>query len=383
MTTINKYKPCLQYDPPFDKEEGKTIKLKNTTNNKEGKIRLMTGSSPEEMLYTIRAFENKAMDIGIPNNQRIKEFMNCLGSKARDRWAKLVKNRRSGDFNDNQWNQAKKEWISEYVKDHKAKETILSAWTSTKDFMKPKEADIEDHADRIETICNYIDLLPGNHPELTDMERKSLLFNTFPSTWCDEFTLNRNDPEQASEKEIKDFMEKRKEKADKEASSKERTQAKIKKIKDKREKRDNKKGNEPCRKHYGAHLWKDCPTNPKNRGGRGRGRGLFNRNLGRGLSDNVDMNHGRNHSGRSHTGRSFMGRGFMGRGFRGRSNFNSGRGFGRGRGPQEQYYQSHHIDQSDSSTIGTNQSSAYHDWDSHANDSYSNTHSPWDYNHYH
>ena len=130
------------------------------------------------MLYTIRAFENKAMDIGIPNNQRIKEFMNCLGSKARDRWSKLVKNRRSGDFNDNQWNQAKKDWISEYVKDHKAKKTILNAWTSTKDFMKPKEAEIEDHADRIETICNYIDLLPGNHPELTDMERKSLLFNT-------------------------------------------------------------------------------------------------------------------------------------------------------------------------------------------------------------
>ena len=204
MTTINKYKPCLQYKLPFDKEEGKTLKLKNTTNNKEGKIRLMMGSSAEEVLYTIKAFENKAVGINLLNNQRIKEFMNCLGSKARDRWAKLVKNGRGGDFSSNQWNQAKREWIAEYVKDKKAKETILSAWTSTKDFMKPKEADIKDHADRIKIICNYIHLLPGDHSELTDMERKSLLlFNTFPMTWCDKFTLNQNDPEQASKKRSK------------------------------------------------------------------------------------------------------------------------------------------------------------------------------------
>ena len=233
MTTINKYKPCLKYKPPFDKEEGKIVQLKNTANSKEEKIRLMTGSSAEEVLYTIKAFKNKAIDIDLPNNQRIKEFMNCLGSKARDRWAKLIKNRRSGDFANNQWNQAKKEWIAEYVKDKKAKETILNAWTSTKDFMKPKEVDIKDHSDQIETICNYIDRLPGDHAELTDMERKSLLFNTFPMTWCNEFTLNRNDPEQASEKKIKDFMEKRKDKkADKEDRAKERAQNKAKKIGD-------------------------------------------------------------------------------------------------------------------------------------------------------
>ena len=362
MTTINKYKPCLQYKPPFDKEDGKTVKLKNTSNNKEGKIRLMTGSSAEEVLYTIKAFENKAIDIDLPNNQRIKEFMNCLGSKARDRWAKMIKNRRSGDFSSNQWSLAKKEWIAEYVKDKKAKETILNAWTSTKDFMKPKEVDIEDHADRIETICNYIDLLPGDHSGLTDMERKSLLFNTFPITWCDEFTLNRNDPEQASEKEIKDFMEKRKDKADKEDKAKERAQTKTKKIEENKKKREDKKGNEPCRRHHGTHLWKDCPTNPKNRG-RGRGRGQYNKNFGRGYSRGPDFNFNRN------TGRGFhMSRNFSGR------NSNPGRGFGRGRGPpQEQFFQNHFPkDHSDNSTLGTHQSSQ-RDWDSHSNEAYHNT----------
>ena len=96
--------------------------------------------------------------------------------------------------------------------------------------MKPKEVDIEDHADRIDTICTYIDLLPGNHNTLTDMEKKSLLFNSFPKSWRLEFTLNRNDPELASEKEIKDFMEKKKEMADREDSNKERAKAKAKKL---------------------------------------------------------------------------------------------------------------------------------------------------------
>ena len=86
MMTINKYKiysPCIDYyKPPFDKEEGTSIKLK--IGNREGKIRLMTGSRFEEVLYTIKAFENKISDQKIPTNRINKEFMNCLGTKARD-----------------------------------------------------------------------------------------------------------------------------------------------------------------------------------------------------------------------------------------------------------------------------------------------------------
>ena len=54
---------------------------------------MMTGSSVEEVLNTIKAFENKVVNLTILVNRLIKEFMNCLGSRARDRWAKLIKNR--------------------------------------------------------------------------------------------------------------------------------------------------------------------------------------------------------------------------------------------------------------------------------------------------
>ena len=369
MTTINKYSPCIDYKPPFDKEEGVTVKLK--IGNREGKIRVMTGSSVKEVLYTIKAFENKVADLNIPTNRVVKEFMNCLGSNARDRWAKLIKNR-GADFpaTPQGWNSAKAEWILEYAKDNKAKDAIISAWTSTANYMKPKDINIEDHADRVDTICTYIDLLPGNHNILTDMERKSLLFNTFPKTWRAEFTLNRNDPELASEKEIKDFMEKKKELADKEDNHKEKTKTKLKKLEDTKKKREDKKGNQPCRTHEGAHLWKDCPMNPKNRGKGNRHRTRFNKNSGRGFYRSSDFTFNRNYAGRGHSGGRFGGRNFAGR-----SNF-QGRNFpGRGRGgpPQEQFYQHHHaLERSDDSTLSTAPSSNFSDWDHHTTENFHN-----------
>ena len=373
MTTINKYNPCIDYKPPFDKEEGTSVKLK--IGSREGKIRLMTGSSVEEVLYTIKAFENKIVDLNIPINRVIKEFMNCLGSKARDRWAKLIKNR-GEDFplTAEGWSDAKSEWILEYAKDNKAKDAIISAWTSTSNYLKPKDVDIEDHADRVDTICTYIDLLPGNHNILTDMEKKSLLFNTFPKTWKSEFTLNRNDPELASEKEIKDFMEKKKELADKEDSNKERTKAKLKKMEETKKKREDRKGNQPCRTHEGIHLWKDCPLNPKNRGRGNRGgrRNTFNRSFGRGHGRGFENSFSRNNMGRSPPGRGFGGRSFSGRGhFQGRS-------FGNGRGThQEQFYQTQYpTNRSDNSTIISNQSSAsgFSEWDDPSTDNFHNDH---------
>ena len=244
--------------------------------------------------------------------------------------------------------------------------------------MIPKEVDIEDHADRIDTICTYIDLLPGNHNMLTDMEKKSLLFNTFPKTWRSEFTLNQNNPELASEKEIKDFMEKKKELADKEDSVKERAKTKLKKLEDSKKKRNDRKGNQPCRVHKWAHLWKDCPANPKNcsRGNQG-GFSPCNRNFGRGYNRGFETPHSCNNMSRNHPGRGFGGRSFSGRG-----NF-QGRTFDRDRrSQQEHFYQQFNLnDQSDNSTLGTNQSSnsTFSDWDNHSNEAFHNYHSNMSY----
>ena len=63
MTTIFKHDPQLKYkekDFIISSESEKQIKMKH--GQKETKVRVMEGHTVEEMLYTIRAFENKAKD---------------------------------------------------------------------------------------------------------------------------------------------------------------------------------------------------------------------------------------------------------------------------------------------------------------------------------
>ena len=107
MTTIVKYQPKLAYTTDFEKESGSLIKLKN--GNKETKIRVMEKSTVEEMLYTVRAFENKAKDISLPRNKYLEKFVTCLGPLARDRWAKLEEARPTGTFEADEWELAKTE----------------------------------------------------------------------------------------------------------------------------------------------------------------------------------------------------------------------------------------------------------------------------------
>ena len=81
-------------------------------------------------------------------------------------------------------------------------------------------------------------MLPGARGELTALERKSLLFNSFSRLWRDEFTLNQNNPENVLEQEIIDFMEKKKELTVIEISKKEKTEAKKKKMNESKKKRE-------------------------------------------------------------------------------------------------------------------------------------------------
>ena len=348
MTTIVKYQPKLAYTTDFEKESGSLIKLKN--GNKETKIRVMEKSTVEEMLYTVRAFENKAKDISLPRNKYLEKFVTCLGPLARDRWAKLEEARPTGTFEADEWELAKTEWIKVYVKDRNAKETIISAWSNTKAYLKPRKTNIEEHADRIDTLCHYIDLLPGARGKLTESERKAMLYNTFPKSWRTQFSLHRADPDKSTVLDILDYMSTIKDMSDAEHSKKEAADTKKKKLEEGKKKRDKSNGNKDCRLHPGQHLWKDCPHNKKNRGK------TYNKNSGRGFQ-------GRGFQGRGFQGRGFQGRGFQGRGFQGgRFNQNQGRSFaGRGRG-NDQYFQGYVG--SDSSTIATNQT-AQSAWDSY------------------
>ena len=115
MTTINKCPSKLAHKPEFNKDQGVFIKMEHQT--RETKIRLMDKSTAEEVLCTLRAFENKAKDVDSPIAKHLEKFVTCLGDKARDGWAKLEATRPNNVFKNTEWEIAKTEWIEVCVKD--------------------------------------------------------------------------------------------------------------------------------------------------------------------------------------------------------------------------------------------------------------------------
>ena len=91
----------------------------------------------------------------------------------------MEEKRPNSTFEADEWELAKTEWIKVYVKDKSAKETVISAWSNSKEYIKPIKTDVEEHTNRNDTLCHYIGMLPGARGKLTDYERKSMLFNTF------------------------------------------------------------------------------------------------------------------------------------------------------------------------------------------------------------
>ena len=91
MTTINKYPPKLAYKPEFDKENGVFIKLKYMS--RETKMRLMDKSTVEEVLYTLRAFENKAKDINSPNTKCLEWVCHLSGQQSKRQMGQIGSNK--------------------------------------------------------------------------------------------------------------------------------------------------------------------------------------------------------------------------------------------------------------------------------------------------
>ena len=95
-------------------------------------------------------------------------------------------------------------------------------------FNKPMDVSVEDHYRQMETICNYINLLPGTHPvPITKIERKNLFFNSLPIPWKETFKEMHN-LEKSTMSEIRNWMINKKGKVDKEEQKQKKQKEKNK-----------------------------------------------------------------------------------------------------------------------------------------------------------
>ena len=344
MTTISKYESSLTYKPSFSVNEDRIntkFYVKVDGENKSQYMRMCMGTSPEEVLFTIRSYKNTISDMGLEltDKQALPTFLSILGSNPRQRYSDMVAEQpeatttrsSQGAFN-GKFKEATDAFIKAIAQDEKAKESVLIAFSDGKTFAKPMDVEVKDHYERIMELCYYVDLLPGTRKEpLTRDERRNIFFNTFPKTWKEEFRQSAHDITTSTIQTIMEWMQLKKGVKDKEHNKKRKTKDNEKKDK-KPNKRGKKNGANICSIH-GGHLWKDCKLNRRSK------------NFNQAAYDRYQQGGGRVFQGRG-------GRGFQGRGYQ----------------PRDQYYQHHHPPQQEQYQNGP--PSSIHTDQSHAASSY-------------
>jgi hypothetical protein len=288
----------------FDPNEGDThivvvdYKLtgdsgKITFKQKKATIRKFQGECVEELLYTIDNFRDTIQDTGLAPDELHTEFGKILGHGPRKRWKALPKISTFAYSKDTAGlSEALRDFIKSYVKDVRAKDTMLSSLEHGL-FKKPMEKSVVEHLNRCEMLFDYIDLLPGDRTmKLTDKERKLYFFKTFPNAWKEAFIKTAKDLYSCDLDDMKEFMMRQKTSSDSEEQKRKKLEEKKKKksndnpnSKDNNSNRRNKSnyrkqennGNgkfqskqisddKPCPIHPGTkHTWGQCNMNPKSR----------------------------------------------------------------------------------------------------------------------
>ena len=110
-----------------------------------------------------------------------------------------------GAFIDDQYQQARARFIKVYVEDPDTKDTVIVKFHD-KDFEKPAKTTINDHFTWINTVYDYIDLLPSTtgRAALTKDEQRYLFYNSFPKTWKEDYRKLDHDILTATVTQVKD-----------------------------------------------------------------------------------------------------------------------------------------------------------------------------------
>ena len=186
------------------------------------------------------------------------------------------------------------------------------------DVKKARHASVEEHVDRVQKMIALANKLAGDEPVIEGVRLLKMILGSFPQEWQDAYTTSARNIDEDTIEGIVDYMQAMKE-------VKDRAGAEEKKKKQKTEK-DNNNGSDRIRgggggsakkkskgNHYekkalkdddtcpihGFHKWGECSLNPrgsnyqKRMGGRGGGRGNYDRNDGNRSRNNYSHNRDR------------------------------------------------------------------------------------------
>ena len=321
----------IKYTSTVDLEElnQRTHKLSMVLNDdsvrKTEVYRIPPNSTLETVLHCISVYKQKAQDIFFDHGDMFSHFSQLVEGSDLDNYSDA---RNSGPQNNNaDFDRCMERFALNYCHRETKKHQFRHFTTAPEDYKKTAKTEIRVHANRLTAIQRAVNSLPpAGDDNITDNHKKECLLHSCPAQWQREFTVSGQSLENMTYRELVDWLEDIKVHADNEFSQQQerrkrdrdrntesnqssKTSRKYNRTQNypsgnsggRSSRRSNFGGRgsgrgyhggrpantpavdpglEPCRKHNGAHLWKDCPANwnspnyqpeHNNRGGYGRG----------------------------------------------------------------------------------------------------------------
>jgi hypothetical protein len=177
--------PCMKYEDKLDLTDISMVKIEGP-NNRTRKVPVFAPSMKVEgLFYVYDSFEKAAHRLHFVVADYWDQFEDVLGIGACSKWSSLTIG-----IADNQCTRARflasvTTLIQMYAENSNPRD-IMFAYIRG-DIRKPRKVDPGAHASRVETLCRLANRLQGTEAELTEIQIRKLVFETFPSQWQTEY----------------------------------------------------------------------------------------------------------------------------------------------------------------------------------------------------
>ena len=176
--------PCIEYESKFEHDKLKETQLTQTYvdgTTKKKKCPVFSGEyGIEALLFVEDRFNSICHQLEFTDGAELFDnFEELVSNKAESKWEVLTRNIPANLRTPQRFRQAMDDFYLSYC-DNDARDTLLKYLQS---FKKPYKVPAGEHSDRMETLVDYANRLPGMEPALTADQIKLLIFESYPPRW--------------------------------------------------------------------------------------------------------------------------------------------------------------------------------------------------------
>ena len=170
-----------------------TVVLDNGETHKRKIPQFAADKGVEGLFYVYDEFENVALRLNFAEGDYWEYWPDVLDGNARRKWSNQVRAIAEADRDIDRFKQEFSKFVGQYTNSTDPRGDLIR-YIDSDACNKPRDADVDEHVSRIETLCLYANRLPGIDAELSEDVITSKIFKSFAKNWRDEYELHSGRP---------------------------------------------------------------------------------------------------------------------------------------------------------------------------------------------